>query len=348
MKSVMTPQEHFSKIARPHIGRSTFDRSHGYKTTFDAGKLIPVFVDEALPGDTFNLNATVFGRLNTPVKPIMDNIFVDVHFFSVPIRLVWDNWKKFNGEQANPADSTDFLMPTITSPSGSGYTEGSVYDYLGIPTKVPELEHRADFLRAMNLIWNEWYRDQNLQDSVTINTGDGPDLNTDYTLLPRGKRKDYFTSSLPFAQKADPVTIPLGTEAPVLGIGKPNQTYSSTNGPAFETGASASRTYANFSNTESTPNDFFSVEEDPNNAGFPYIRADLSNATAATVNAWREAFQIQVMYELDARGGTRYTELIRVHFGVLSPDARLQRPEFLGGFTSRVNINPIEIGRAHV
>ena len=211
----MTPQEHFSQIARPEIQRSTFDRSHGYKSTFDAGQLIPFYVDEALPGDTFKAHANIFGRMATPIKPIMDNLFLDVHFFSVPIRLVWDNWKKFNGEQKNPGDSTNFIMPTTKSNGSTGYLEKSLADYMGIPTKVKDLEHRADFFRAYNLIWNEWYRDENLQNSVTVATGDGPDADSLYQILPRGKRKDYFTSALPWAQKAQPVSIPLGSSAPL-------------------------------------------------------------------------------------------------------------------------------------
>lgn len=333
MQSVVNPQTQFARIKQPKIQRSTFDRSHGYKTTFDAGKLIPIFVDEALPGDTFNLTTSVFGRLNTPIKPIMDNIYVDVHFFSVPIRLVWDNWKKFNGEQDNPSDSTDYLMPTITSTAVTGYSEGSIYDFFGIPTKVPDLEHRADFFRAMNLIYNEWYRDENLQDSVTVNKGDGPDATTDYDILPRGKRKDYFTSALPWPQKGDAVSIPLGTVAPIVGY---NMDFDNSGdagnwaqvrteaGDLRKLGADAASVYGQNS-----------VD------GSGELMADLSTATAATINQWREAFQVQALLELDARGGTRYTELIRAHFGVVSPDARLQRPEYLGGFTQNVNINPI-------
>lgn len=339
----MTQQQLFAKVSSPKVQRSTFDRSHGYKTTFDAGKLIPIFVDEALPGDTMNLKAQLFGRLSTPLKPVMDNIAMDVHFFSVPIRLVWDNFKKFMGEQDNPADTTDYLMPTITSPAG-GYAEGSMYDYLGIPTKVAGLEHRSDFLRAIHLIYNEWYRDENLQDSKIVDKGDGPDTYSDYaSLLPRGKRKDYFTSALPWTQKADPVSLPLGTEAPVLGIGKVNQTFSGGAGNFYETGGTGTDAYTSYSgpidNTAVASN--FVVEEDPNNTGFPYIRADLTNATVATINQLREAFQLQKMFERDARGGTRYTEMIYSHFGVTSPDARLQRPEYLGGGTSYVNISPI-------
>lgn len=357
MKSVMTPQQQFAKIEKPQIERSTFDRSHGYKTTLDAGKLIPVFIDEALPGDTFNLKATMFGRMSTPLKPIMDNIFIDLHFFSVPMRLVWENWQKFNGEQENPDDSTNFLIPTMVSPEG-GYQEQSIYDYLGLPTKVTGIEHSSLPLRAINLIYNEWYRDQNLQDSVPVPKGDGPDLPSLYKILPRGKRKDYFTSALPWAQKSEPVSIPLGDRANVFRTeGEDYQffssfrTFSDSSTPASAANTLILRNAATLSaNGMGTPTagnvDHFSKSEwdeatkPPGETRAP-LYADLSDATATTVNALREAFQIQKMYEKDARGGTRYTELIRAHFGVISPDSRLQRPEYLGGGSSPINITPV-------
>ena len=230
MKSTVTPQEVFNHVAKPQIQRSTFDRSHGYKTTMNAGYLIPIFVDEALPGDTFNISTAVFGRMSTPIKPIMDNLYMDIHYFSVPLRLVWSNFKKFMGEQINPGDSTSYLIPTITAPAG-GYTEGSIYDYMGLPTKKAGIVNSALFLRAYNLIYNEWYRDENLQNSVTVNTGDGPDASTDYSVLPRGKRKDYFTSALPFAQKGTAVTVPLGTRANIhtdAAVNTAPSIYSST------------------------------------------------------------------------------------------------------------------------
>lgn len=194
----------FSQVPKAEIPRSSFDRSHGHKTTFNAGFLVPILVDEVLPGDTFKSTMTGFARLATPIFPIMDNLFMDTHFFAVPIRLIWDNWAKFNGEQTDPGDSTDFVVPQMISPSATGYTVASLSDYLGIPPGMPDLTHSSLFHRAYNLIYNTWYRDQNLQDSVVVDRDDGPDTPADYVLLRRGKRHDYFTSALPWPQKATP------------------------------------------------------------------------------------------------------------------------------------------------
>lgn len=321
----------FSQVPKAEIPRSSFDRSHGYKTTFDAGFLVPVFVDEALPGDTFNLKMTGFARLATPVFPIMDNMYMETHYFSVPMRLVWDNWQKFNGEQKNPGDSTDFIIPQMVSPAG-GYAEQSLHDYFGLPTKVAGLSHSALWHRAYNLIWNEWFRDQNLQTSLNVPTGDGPDAPGDYVLQRRGKRHDYFTSCLPWPQKGPGVQIPLGGTAQVLSNSTAINLKQTGGNPAGNMTFGPSQTLT-YSGTTTSGSVAFGA-----NTG---LYADLSSATAATINSLRQAFQIQKIFERDARGGTRYTELIRSHFGVTSPDARLQRPEYLGGGSTPVNVAPI-------
>lgn len=333
MKSVMSSSHTFAQVPRAEIPRSSFDRSSGYKTALDAGLLIPIFVDEALPGDTFSLSTTCFGRLSTPLRPFMDNVMYSTFYFFVPMRLVWQNAQKFFGEQENPGDSTDYIIPQMFAPAG-GYQENSIADYMGIPTKVPLLEHSALPMRAYNLIWNEWFRDQNLQNSVDVPKGDGPDNPTLYHLLRRGKRHDYFTSALPWPQKGSPVQIPLGTHAPVISTLSNVHARTQLDGTDRVIGVTADgHLQLNTPPSGGGSNLWFGPQTG--------LQADLSSATAATINQLRQAFQLQKLHERDARGGTRYIEIIRSHFNVVSPDARLQRPEYLGGGQGYLNVHQV-------
>lgn len=346
-------QHLFSQVPTAQIPRSKFNRSHGLKTTFDSGYLVPIFVDEVLPGDTFTMDCTLFSRVSTLISPIMDNLYLDTFWFFVPERLLFEHFENMCGQQDNPTDSTDYLFPTVKSPTGTGFEVGSLADYFGLPTGIPNLEVRAEPFRAYALIYNEWFRDENLQNSVPFTKGDS-DKYENYSLLRRGKRHDYFTSALPWPQKGPGVELPFGGTAALTVADN-----ASLNMPAGYLSSSVDRGAVDLGffptnlalNVESKvgfdnyqTNTISGYGANPQN--FPLkaingVNVDLTSATSITINQFREAFQIQRWYERAARGGTRYTEIIRSFFGVVSPDARLQRPEYLGGSSNRIDVNVI-------
>jgi hypothetical protein len=323
------------QIATP---RSLFDRSHAYKTTFNHGQLIPFFWDEVLPGDTMKLRASILARVNTLLFPLMDNIKVQTHFFFVPYRIIWDNSKKFFGEQDNPGDSIAYTVPQLLD-NGTGWAEGTVCDYLGLPIGISGLSVSALPYRAYHEIYDEWYRDQNLINSVDLGKSDSPKLSDGGFVQLRGKRHDYFTSCLTSPQKGTAVDLPLGSTAPVqykTGVGnaailrKASDDSLLAGGSNLNLGAAAT--------TSNLEYDTGSIDAflDPNGT----LEVDLSSATASTVADIREAFQTQKFLERDARGGTRYSEVIKNHFGVDFFD-NTYRPEFLGGGTSFLNVNQV-------
>lgn len=329
-------QNHFANVPTSYHQRSAFNCDHTYKATFNSGLLIPFFWDEVSPGDTFKVKATAFIRFATLLFPLLDNVRFYTYYFFCPTRLLWDNARKFFGEQANPADSIAFNVPFMTATAGTGYTESTIFDYFGLPTKIPGYTHISLPLRMYNRVWNEWFRDQNIQNSVTMRTSDGSDVPGDFTLLSSCKIRDYFTSCLPFTQKGTALTIPLGTTAPiirtpggasgwVLYTAGTNSTLASQTG--FSSDGSAVIRAAASNNA---------INVDP--AGS--LLADLTDATAATINSLRAAFQVQRFLERDARNGTRYSELVYSHFGVQFHDLSY-RPLYLGGSSDPMNISVV-------
>lgn len=389
-KNIRVRGHRFSDAPAMYMKRTKFDRSHVYKTTFNSGKLIPVFIDEVLPGDTARMSVNYFARLATPIKPIMDNIYLDWFFFFVPNRLVWEHWQNFCFEQEDPDDSTDYVIPTVsaTGNSENAYI-GSLWDYFGLPVNTSGNLSGISALpfRGVYLIWNEWFRDENLQKSVKIQKGDTNEVlnsaraaeqpswvfTSDTSIVPglacppRGKRHDYFTSALPWTQKGPGVSIGLAGTASIvdptpdsgyllhsnasqLAVVSATRSEGKSGGYRVATGDRVVTFSRYGSDSDSSSVGGFAG----NNSGAVTVSAqvgstylgndsyvDLDTSSIFTINSLRTAFQMQKFYERLARGGSRYTEVLRSFFGVVSPDARLQRPEFLGSFTKMVNVNPI-------
>lgn len=366
-KKIRVRGHRFSDAPAMYMKRTKFDRSHVYKTTFNSGKLIPVFIDEVLPGDTTRMSVNYFARLATPVKPIMDNIYLDWFFFFVPNRLVWEHWQNFCFEQEDPDDNTDYVIPTVTATGNSNNAYvGSLWDYFGLPVNTSGNLSGISALpfRGVYLIWNEWFRDENLQKSVKIQKGDtnevlnsarsseqpawvfttGTSIVPGFACPPRGKRHDYFTSALPWTQKGPGVSVGLAGTAPVQG-------EFSISG--FQTGTVTAEDTSNCLEALAVAGKNGRISGYPEVTSWPTrnvtvngltqsgLIANLDESSIFTINSLRTAFQMQKFYERLARGGSRYTEVLRSFFGVVSPDARLQRPEFLGSFTKMVNVNPI-------
>lgn len=390
-KKIRVRGHRFSDAPAMYMKRTKFDRSHVYKTTFNSGKLIPVFVDEVLPGDTTRMSVNYFARLATPIKPIMDNIYLDWFFFFVPNRLVWEHWQNFCFEQEDPDDSTDYVIPTVTATGNSDNAYiGSLWDYFGLPVNTSGNISGISALpfRGVYLIWNEWFRDENLQKSVKIQKGDtnevlnsarsseqpawvftiGTSIVPGLACPPRGKRHDYFTSALPWTQKGPGVSIGLAGTASIVDptpatgylLHSNDRQLAAVSAYGGDASSSGGRrvTFGDDSikfNRSSSSSEFSTVGGFAGNINADVTMSaqkastylgndsyvDLDTSSIFTINSLRTAFQMQKFYERLARGGSRYTEVLRSFFGVVSPDARLQRPEFLGSFTKMVNVNPI-------
>nr|WNN13459.1 MAG: major capsid protein [Microviridae sp.] len=335
-------ENRFAENPQVGVSRSRFQRNSDNKTTFNTGELIPIYLDEVLPGDTHQIDMACVMRMATPIFPVMDNAFCDFYFFFVPNRILWEHWKEFMGENRETAwtPKTEYSIPQVTAPAG-GWAEGTLADYLGLPTKVEGISVSALPGRAYGLIYNEWFRNQNVTqptlvevtDATTTGKNDGSATNDSAITLAKplkaAKVFDYYTGALPEPQKGEPITLPIGGTAPVK-LYKDDDLKNAINDIQIN----------NATIYTASKDDPITATDDSLDK-YGKMGADLSSVTAATINQLRQAFQIQKLLEKDARGGTRYREVLREHFGVVSPDARMQIPEYLGGYRLPINVSQV-------
>lgn len=336
---------HFAQVPTISHSRNAFSVSEKHVTTIQFDYLYPLSWKYIYPGDTLSVMQGVMARLQTQIAPLYDDLYFDMHAWFVPMRLLQDNWARFqfNAQPGGPSqDNSALTTPKITLSGlgAGGFTSKSLYDYFGLPTKInlsADTEHINNYLaRAYNLIWNENYRDENLQNPVVVDLDDGPDNPTDYVLLKRGKRHDRFTSCLTSAQKGTAVSLPLGTSATVKVNATDLVTGVQTNPIRFrqlDGNYPANDKAAAFGNSEGALMTTATAATGVNRTYPANLYADLSTATAATLNQVRQSYAVQHLLEADARGGTRDVEAIQHRWGVTVPDYRLQRPEYLGGQT---------------
>jgi hypothetical protein len=357
----MNRNSEYNFAQNPQVGvsRSRFQRNSDNKTTFNTGDLIPIYLDEVLPGDTHQIDVACVMRMATPIFPVMDNAYCDFYFFFVPNRLLWEHWKEFMGENKETAwtPKTEYSVPQVTAPTG-GWEEGTLADYLGLPTKVESISVSALPGRAYGLIYNEWFRNQNVTqptlvevtDATTTGKNDGSATNDSAITLAKplkaAKVFDYYTGALPEPQKGEPITIPLGGNAKVQLFEDKELSIPVERGNNIaytNTAISGSGNVTMSQNISTNPNVALMVPTSP--TGYfskqAYLGANLTDVTSATINQLRQAFQIQKLLEKDARGGTRYREVLREHFGVISPDSRMQIPEYLGGYRLPINVSQV-------